>query len=196
MVLGTYHFLMGFKSIFEFRFPPLYFTLWAKKIRITFSRRFLDPIKKAKWSEMVRITRIQPVPVMGSNFNQNDSCYYAVRIAHFGPWALTISYSRKWGIAASLPGAQFLPVLLCSTPSQGPGIFNSWKFSCVWILLLEWDQLQNPSRSLLRQQLPSGHFKKDSWTKSGGFVALATLVGKLLTSAGQLSSTQLSWPAS
>ena len=38
-----------------------------------FSRHFSDPTKKAKWSEMVRISRIQPAPVMGSNFNQNDS---------------------------------------------------------------------------------------------------------------------------
>ena len=54
-------------------FPPCILHYEPKKIRIAFSRHFSDPTKKAKWSKMLRIPRIQPVPVMGSNFNQNDS---------------------------------------------------------------------------------------------------------------------------
>ena len=38
-----------------------------KKIRSTISVHFSDQTKKAKLPEMAKLTRIQPVPVMGTN---------------------------------------------------------------------------------------------------------------------------------
>ena len=56
-------------------FSPCILHYAAKKIRDAFSRHFSDLTKKEKWSKIVSKTQIQPVPVMGSNFNQNDSPY-------------------------------------------------------------------------------------------------------------------------
>ena len=50
-----------------FRFFPLYFTLWAKKISNTISWHFSYLAKKTKWPQMAKLTWIQVVPVMGSN---------------------------------------------------------------------------------------------------------------------------------
>ena len=36
---------------------------------------FRDKFPTSKWAEMVKLTRNQPVPVMGSNLNQNNSRY-------------------------------------------------------------------------------------------------------------------------
>ena len=71
------------KLIFAFNFPCI-LHYEPKKIRSPFSRHFSDPTQKTKLSQMVKKTRIQPVPVMGSNLNQNDSRYWVISQLLFG----------------------------------------------------------------------------------------------------------------
>ena len=66
------------KFIFTF-IVPFILHCEPKKIRTPFSRHFSDPTQKAKLSKMVKETRIQPVPVTGSNLQQNDSRYCLYR---------------------------------------------------------------------------------------------------------------------
>ena len=70
LFLSVYQFWVDFEPIFIFVFFPLYFTWWARKIRT-----FYRPNQKSKMATNCPKTRIQPVPVMGINWNQNDSRY-------------------------------------------------------------------------------------------------------------------------
>ena len=98
---------------FEF-FPNCILHYEFKKIRDTFSRHFSDLTKKAKWPEMAKITWIQPVPVMGSNFNQNDSRYCAwivkMHTAHNFPAAWHSMYVTKtfcWAWYSQITHSQY-----------------------------------------------------------------------------------------
>ena len=68
--------LGGFWAYFQIcLFSPCILHYEHKKIRSTISVHFSDQTKKAKLPEMAKLTRIQPVPVMGSNLCQNVSPY-------------------------------------------------------------------------------------------------------------------------
>ena len=91
------------KQIFAFIFPCI-LHCEPKKISNTISRHFSDPTQKAKLSKMVKQTRIQPVPVTGSNLQQNDSRYCQVCISD-----LTNDVTRR-----ALPNGERLdPPVLC-----------------------------------------------------------------------------------
>ena len=64
---------MGFEPIFWICiFSPCILHFAQTKIGPLVSAHFSDLSKNAKWPEMAKLTWIQLVPVMGSNFNQND----------------------------------------------------------------------------------------------------------------------------
>ena len=72
--------LGGFWAYFQIcLFSPCILHYEHKKIRSTISVHFSDQTKKAKLPEMAKLTRIQPVPVMGSNLCQNVSPYWISR---------------------------------------------------------------------------------------------------------------------